>query len=352
MISGRALIGRPIYSLDRGEKIGEVKNLILDPSQRKVIGLVLKEGGLLRKPQIIPFENVENIGPDAIVLKRGRPIGTSEPFDPQFLKESFNLTGKKVMSEKGHDLGTVYDLEIDAQTGEVLGVDITQGLFQDTAEGKKYLDYGHIKQIGRHAVVISEEGLGAVSTQKGGLAATYQNIKEAGAESLERARGRSGLWGTTAREKKDSWGKSAQEQIEQLRIRSQSGFERGRRNASRFQGALSEELERIRLKTEAYFAWLHERRLHYRIKEAVGRRVARTILDPLDNVILQQGEMITYRAVQQAKESDMLDVLLDSVVKENFFALRRKETESASAEVFSKRPSPPTQKEDRLQRSA
>lgn len=353
MISGRTLIGMPIYSLDRGEKIGTVKNLIFDPDQKKVLGLALHEGSLFRKPEIIPFDHIENIGPDAVVLKRGLPaMASEEEFEPDLLKESFNLTGKRVVTEKGHLLGTVYDLEIDEQTGEVLGIAVTRGLFQDTAEGKKFLGYDHIDQIGPHAIVVSEAALEALSNQTGGLAATYQSVKEAGVESLDRVRGKSGAVGATAREKKEVWGKTAQDRIGMLRTRSQSGLEHGRRKASAFWASLAEEWERLRLKAEAYFAWLHEQFLQRRIKEAVGRRISRTLLDPSDNVILLQGEMITYGAVQRAREAGVLDPLLHSVVKENFFALRRKETESASEEVFSKRPSPPTHREERLQRSA
>jgi hypothetical protein len=52
-----------------------------------------------------------------------------------------------------------------------------------------------------------------------------------------------------------------------------------------------------------------------RIKGAVGRPVSRVILDPQDNVLLNVGEIITYRAIQQARQTGVLDVLLGSVAK-------------------------------------
>ena len=353
MISGRELVGKPIYALDRGEEIGEVENLIFDPDQRRVVGFVLEEGGLFRSPQVIPFENIESIGPDAIVLKRGAPLEMPpEEVDANRLKEGFNLTGRKVVSERGHDIGTVYDLDIDELTGRVIGIEVTQGLFQDTAEGKKQIDYDHIQQIGKDAIIVSEAALETIAAQKGGLSATYQNIKGAGAESLERMRGRSGALGATAREKKESWGKAAQEQVEQMRERSRAGLIRGRTEASRFWENLTSGFERARTSAEGYFHWLRRRILQRRIEQAVGRRVSRTILEPSDTVILHQGEMITFNAVERAKDAGVLEILLDSVVKENRFALNRKETQSAAEEIFSKRPSPPTQGEERLQKSA
>lgn len=365
MISGRELIGMPIFSLDRGEEIGEVENLIFDPDQRKVVGFVLEEGGLFRSPEVIPFESIESIGPDVIVLKRGESLKTfSDEIDPkQVKKEGFNLTGRKVISDRGHEIGTVYDLEINEQTGAVTGIEVRRGLFQDTAEGKKRIDFEYIQQIGKDAIIVSETALEALAAQKGGLSATYQSVKESGAatyqsvkessvESLERVRGKSGTLGTTAREKKESWGKTAQQRMEEMRERSRSGLDRGRSEASRFWEDLRTGFERFRRRAEDYFAWLRNRLLQRRIEQAVGRRVSRAILDPSDDVILNQGEMITYIAIRRAKEAGVLEILLDSVVKENIFALRRKETQSAAEEIFAKRPPPPAQTDERLQKSA
>lgn len=50
-----------------------------------------------------------------------------------------------------------------------------------------------------------------------------------------------------------------------------------------------------------------------RIKAAVGRPTTRVILDPQDNVILNVGELITHRAVEQSRSAGVLDILLTSV---------------------------------------
>lgn len=50
-----------------------------------------------------------------------------------------------------------------------------------------------------------------------------------------------------------------------------------------------------------------------RIKGALGRPVTRVILDLKDEVILNVGELITHQAIDVARASDVLEVLLDSV---------------------------------------
>lgn len=49
------------------------------------------------------------------------------------------------------------------------------------------------------------------------------------------------------------------------------------------------------------------------IEQALGRPVTRVILDAQDNVILNVGELITHRAIHQATESGVLNILLNSV---------------------------------------
>ncbi|MBD3560313.1 hypothetical protein H6S82_15840, partial [Planktothrix sp. FACHB-1355] len=50
-----------------------------------------------------------------------------------------------------------------------------------------------------------------------------------------------------------------------------------------------------------------------RIEQALGRPVTRVILDPQDNIILNVGELITHRAIQQAERGRVLNILLNSV---------------------------------------
>ncbi len=49
------------------------------------------------------------------------------------------------------------------------------------------------------------------------------------------------------------------------------------------------------------------------IKAALGRPVNRVILDKEDIVILDVGELITNKAIEKAKQAEVLDILLDSV---------------------------------------
>ncbi len=55
----------------------------------------------------------------------------------------------------------------------------------------------------------------------------------------------------------------------------------------------------------------------HQIQRALGRPVNRVVLDRQDHIILNIGEIITHKAVDQARESDVLRILLGSVSSES-----------------------------------
>lgn len=73
-----------------------------------------------------------------------------------------------------------------------------------------------------------------------------------------------------------------------------------------------------------------------RIRDALGRPVTRVILAPDDTIILNVGEIITHKAIEAARMGGVLDILLDSVSKEEVtidpLSVRPHETGTAALE--------------------
>ncbi|MPY66912.1 photosystem reaction center subunit H [Deinococcus sp. SDU3-2] len=53
-----------------------------------------------------------------------------------------------------------------------------------------------------------------------------------------------------------------------------------------------------------------------KVRDALGRPVTRVILAPDDTIILNVGEIVTHKAIDAARAGDVLDILVDSVSKE------------------------------------
>ncbi|PTA69131.1 PRC-barrel domain-containing protein [Deinococcus arcticus] len=56
--------------------------------------------------------------------------------------------------------------------------------------------------------------------------------------------------------------------------------------------------------------------MEQRVRDALGRPVTRVILAPDDSIILNIGEIVTHKAVQAARDGDVLDILVSSVSKD------------------------------------
>jgi uncharacterized protein YrrD len=73
-----------------------------------------------------------------------------------------------------------------------------------------------------------------------------------------------------------------------------------------------------------------------KVRDALGRPVTRVILAPDDSIILNVGEIITHKAVEAARAGGVLDILTDSVSKEEVsidpLASRPHETGTAALE--------------------
>ncbi|MBD2169383.1 PRC-barrel domain-containing protein [Calothrix membranacea FACHB-236] len=99
---------------------------------------------------------------------------------------------------------------------------------------------------------------------------------------------------------------SANETWLDTKVQLRDGASIAQKNLNSFWQALKKQSEKLQGRSERAMK-------KQRIEQALGRPVTRVILDPEDNVILNVGELITHRAVRQAEESGVLNILLSSV---------------------------------------
>jgi uncharacterized protein YrrD len=67
------LMGKAIVSADTGEKLGTVGDLLLDGDANRVAGVVVKSGWM-GKERVLPYESVQTLGRDAVVVKSGQEL--------------------------------------------------------------------------------------------------------------------------------------------------------------------------------------------------------------------------------------------------------------------------------------
>ena len=93
----------------------------------------------------------------------------------------------------------------------------------------------------------------------------------------------------------------------------QSGLATAKEHAGGLLDTAKEKIAELTGAAQDKKAQMDEASKQKKINNALGRPVNRVILDQSDNVILNTGDLITHKAVQEAEAAGALDILLDSV---------------------------------------
>ncbi len=134
MVKATEVIGRKVMGRESGEDIGKVKDLVVDPTGKQVMGFVVSEG-LIHGAKVAPWSAVQAIGPDAVVLSAaGSVVKASEAPDIKaVLDQDLHIRGLRLQSTEGKELGKIEDFRFDEHTGAVEGYELAGGLFSQNS---------------------------------------------------------------------------------------------------------------------------------------------------------------------------------------------------------------------------
>jgi sporulation protein YlmC with PRC-barrel domain len=107
--------GRKVVSRSSARELGPVSHLLVDARQRRIAAVVIGRG---KKAQLIEWAHLSGFGPDAVmVLDEGALRPPSDDRERAAAEGKLELLGKRALSERGNELGTLDDVTFDAETG-------------------------------------------------------------------------------------------------------------------------------------------------------------------------------------------------------------------------------------------
>ena len=124
----KEVIGKPIVSADAGEHVGRVEEVLLDGRWHHVVGVLVTDG-LLSKQRVLPFEDVQTIGIDTVIVRTVTTMRDAQDWiqGGHAAHRSRSILGKEVVTADGARLGWLHDLVADEHTGDVVALEITTG---------------------------------------------------------------------------------------------------------------------------------------------------------------------------------------------------------------------------------
>ena len=272
MFKGSDAIGLPVVTFDTGEKIEKVSDVVFDHEGSRVLGFLVDEGGWFSSARVLPFESVQTVGPDAVLVPSKAAVIDvgSAPEIARVLRRDNVLKGTKIMTTDGRDLGSMRDLYFDERTGAIEGYDVSGGLFADAYEGRSFVPAPRTITIGEDVAFVPPETAVLMEEQVGGIKGAAQSL------------------GGRIEEGAQAAGERLQEGTQMLGEKARSGAEAARAGFGDLAGSASGGL----------------------LGAAKGRRVLEPVRGPGGYLIAAPGQIVTDQLIERARAENQEQALL------------------------------------------
>lgn len=134
MRTTRELSGLAIIDIEDGKKLGSVGEVVVSPDDGRLLGFVIKSGGLLKTEEsVVEIDDVRAIGADAVTVTGDEIIHRTEASSDALRQARAGdraLVGRKVVTQGGSVLGQVADLVLSEESRRVVGLVLGGGMFE------------------------------------------------------------------------------------------------------------------------------------------------------------------------------------------------------------------------------
>ncbi|MDA8353428.1 MAG: PRC-barrel domain-containing protein [Firmicutes bacterium] len=133
------VIGLPVIHVRTGKRLGAVRDILFN-GQQQMVGLLLENGGWVRRGRFLPFERIGSLGTDAVIVDSEsdiHPLNQLEEDWHGLLTGQRKLKGRPVVMSNGQELGMVEDVYFREELGTLMGYELSGGFISDLTEGRK-----------------------------------------------------------------------------------------------------------------------------------------------------------------------------------------------------------------------
>jgi len=301
MQKGTDTISLPVIAFDTGEKFDQIRDVIFGQHESRVLGFLVDEGGWFSEAKVVPFQNVQAIGRDGVIVpsKESVVIADTEPAIKGVLEHKNVLKGTKIMTTDGRDLGTMVDLYFDEHTGAVEGYEASGGLFADAATGRSFVPAPQTLKIGQDVAFVPPETADMMEEQVGGIQGALQ---EAGDKVQE----------------------AAQKTTEKLQEKAETAGLKLQETSQKASEKIDEATTAVGEKASGAIAAAT-------VDQAKGRRARRAVRTDQGLIIVPEGQIVTDVVIERVRSHDKEQELLDAVGVEHGEAARASASGAMSA---------------------
>lgn len=160
MIKSRDLIGRLIVTVTRGEIVGKVKDVLIDPERWEVAALVLPSKVFSKESLIIPRSVVHVFGQDVVLVKSNETMPRDDTLDhvASLIAVSGQMKGRQIATEKGVKVGVLNDVLVD-EAGKVVAYDLAKVFVKGSLAKTKEIPFHATRSVGPDLIIVEANAI-------------------------------------------------------------------------------------------------------------------------------------------------------------------------------------------------
>ncbi|HEY9829164.1 MAG TPA: PRC-barrel domain-containing protein [Stenomitos sp.] len=303
MRKGSDVIGKVVVTYDTGKKIERILDLIFDQERNQLLGFLVEEKGLFRDAKVIPLQEVQAIGLDAIVVHSKDSVVEAYdiPAIATILHHNNVLTGTRILTTAGLNLGELVDLFFDEHSGLVEGYEVSGGIFADAYSGRSFVPAPETLKIGYDVAFVPPETAQMMAEQVGGIRGAVQATGDMWQDSTE-----------TANRRLQAAAQSVNEQLQSSVETVNRSLKEASQNAGEhLQSASDATSSKLQNFNREAAATLTNKLVDPAEQKVyvIGKRVERDVLTQDGSVLLFQGKQVTLAYAEAAERMGILSEL-------------------------------------------
>ncbi|MEH2206572.1 MAG: PRC-barrel domain-containing protein [Nostoc sp.] len=303
MLKGSDVIDKVVVTYDTGKKIVRIIDLIFDRERNQLLGFLVAEKGLFRDAKVIPLQEVQAIGSDAIVVNSKKSVVNAHrvPVIKEILHQNIVLRKKRILTTEGLDLGGLVDLFFDEHSGLVEGYEVSGGVFADAYSGRSFVPASEALKIGDDVAFVPPETAQLMEEQVGGIRGAVQATGDRLQDSAQ-----------TTNRRLQTAAQTVNEQLQSSVEKVNRGLQSASQNAGeQLQAATDATGSKLQDFNRDATASLTNNLVDPAEQKVyvIGKCVERDVLSPDGNVLLLKGQVVTLVNAEAADRLGILDEL-------------------------------------------
>jgi uncharacterized protein YrrD len=122
MKKSQEIIGLPVFSIVDGRKIGQVKDLVINPEEGKVDFILVSNGSWYVGARILPYKSVMGVGEHAVTTESENQLTNinESAYAGTLLERNIEIKGNRILTNRGNLIGVINEYEVEENTGKIV----------------------------------------------------------------------------------------------------------------------------------------------------------------------------------------------------------------------------------------